>query len=296
MAAEQFLPGLRPRGSILRKVLHHTVHLPASRKAPALLAGVLLLSCAAWLELSPRSGWLADKNNAVNSLLVKWSWGWTLLCLCPSVMLTAFLYTGLRWWAALRHFSRLLVAHCMWFSVTHAFVLLDSAVGACGDGSGSSRRECLRGGGSWAGFDISGHVFLLSYCVYVLTEEVAGLRWEVWGEFDGCLQMETRALSKQAWVKEVLPSMHRLSSPLAVVLELLAAALMAVWVAMMVSTSLFFHSLAEKLVGGVCGWLAWQLTYGWLYGRGYMPSRPDQGLLHPLGHVPCRTQGQQTHT
>lgn len=281
---------LRPANTLVRKLLHYSVHLPVSSKAPVVMVTLLLLSFVAWLDLSPKNPWLSDKRNAVNFLLLKWSWGWSLLCLCPSVMLTAFLYSGLQWREVLRHFSRLLVAHCVWFSVTHAFVSLDSAVGACADRSGRGRSQCLQEGSSWDGFNISGHVFLLTYCVYVLTEEVSGLRWEVWGEFDGCLQLEHRALSKLAVVKELLPQLHTLCSPLASCLELLAAALMFVWVAMTVSTSLYFHSVPEKLLGGVCSWLAWLLTYGWLYGKAYMPNRPDQSLLHPLKHLPHCTE------
>ena len=273
--------------SFVRKVLLNSVHLPVSRKVPAIMAVVLLLSILAWLDVSPPSSWLSDKRNVVNSLLVKWSWAWSLLCLAPSLMLTAFFYSGLQWREVMGHFSRLLVAHCIWLSLTHAFVSLDSAVGDCSDGSGRKRRECLQEGSSWNGFDISGHVFLLTYCVYVLTEEVSGLKLEVWEEFDGSLHLEHRTLSKPqlSWARTVLPQMHTLCSPLAQGLELLAAALMTVWVAMLFSTSLYFHSVTEKLLGGVCSWLAWLLTYGWLYGRAYMPHRPDQGLFHPQRHI-----------
>lgn len=287
MASGEVQVVVRPANSVVRKILHYSVHLPVSCKVPVLMAIMLLLSCVAWLDLSPESSWLSDKRNPVNSLLVKWSWGWSLLCLCPSVMLTAFLYSGLQWRQVLRHFSRLLVAHCVWFSVTRAFVLLDSAVGTCSDVTHSTRSQCVEDGSSWVGFDISGHTFLLTYCVYVLTEEVSGLRLEVWAEYDGALELEHRAVNKLGGVVGALCRLHALCSPLAHSLELFAAALMTVWVAMVIATSLYFHSMPEKLIGGLCSWLAWQLTYGWLYGKVYMPTRPDQGLLHPLKHIPC---------
>lgn len=272
--------------SVVRKILHYSVHLPVSSKVPTLMAILMLLSCVAWLDLSPKSSWLSDKRNAINSLLVKWSWGWSLLCLFPSVMLTAFLYSGLQLRQVLLHFSRLVVAHWVWFSFTRAFVFLDSAVGSCSDSVSTTRSQCVQENNSWSGFDISGHTFLLTYCVYVLTEEVSGLRQEVWGEYDSCLEMEYRAVNKLTGVVAVLPRLHKLTSPLAHSLELFAAALMTVWVTMVITTSLYFHSIPEKLIGGMCSWLAWQLTYGWLYGKAYMPIRPDQGLLHPLKHCP----------
>lgn len=201
-------------------------------------------------------------------------------------MLTAFLYSGLQWRQVLLHLSRLVVAHCVWFSFTRAFVFLDNAVGSCSDSVSTTRSQCVLEDNSWSGFDISGHTFLLTYCVYVLTEEVSGLRWEVWGQYDGSLELEYRAVNKLAGMITVLPRLHELSSPLAHSLELLAAALMTVWVTMLITTTLYFHSIPEKLLGGMCGWLSWQLTYGWLYGKAYMPIRPDQGFLHPLKYHP----------
>ena len=267
--------------TFVTRVLNYTLHLPVAKKVPILMVMVLLLSVLASLELTPYIPCFADKNNVFNSLLVKWSWGWSLLCLVPTVMITASLYTGLRWKEVLGHLARLGVAHCMWFFVTKAFVVVDSAVGSCSDGSGQTRRECLQQKASWHGFDISGHVFLLTYCVYVLTEEVAGLRWEVWGKYEEHLQWQERTVNKLNWVQELLPQMYRVCSPLAHGLELFAAALMVIWIAMTITTSLYFHSLPEKALGGLFSILAWLLTYGWLYGRPAMPLKPNQSLLYP---------------
>ena len=230
---------------------------------------VLLLSVLSALDLSPHSSFLQDKNNIFNSLLVKWSWGWSLLCLLPTVTLSASLYTRLRPREVLGHLARLVVAHCIWFLVTNAFVYVDSSVGACSDGSGRNRRECVWGKANWHGFDISGHVFLLTYCVYVLTEEVAGLRW-------GRYKVPRRG-KKLIWVQKTLPQMHQISCAL----ELFAAALMVVWIAMTITTSLYFHSLPEKIVGALVSFIAWLLTYGWLYGRKHTPPKPPHSILNP---------------
>ena len=276
---------IKPGASLTRKILHHSVHIPVSKKAPAMLLLVSVLSLIAWLGHSPSIPYLSEKQNVVNSLLVKWSWAWSLLCLVPSVMLTACLYSGLKWRAVLCHLSRLLVAHCIWFFTTRAFVLLKLVVGVCSDGSSKGYEDCVRENASWNGFDISGHVFLLTYCVYVLTEEVSGLRWEVLGEFEDCLQQEYRAMDKLAKARELLPHIHRHFSPFAQGLELFAATLMTLWVAMAITTSLYFHTVLEKVLGGVWGWVAWKATYGWLYGKAYSPDRPDQGFLNPLKQV-----------
>lgn len=275
---------MRPQ-SLARRLLHYTLHLPVTTKVPVLVTVVVLLSSISSLGLSPDS-WFAERNNPINTHLLKWSWGWTLLCLCPSVMITSCLYTGLDRLAVLRHFSRLLVAHCIWYSVTSAFVVLDSFVGQCGDGSANGRAMCVREGHHWSGFDVSGHIFLLTYCVYVLTEEAANLRAEVWYEYNGCLEMEQRALLKLSSRKDLLPQLHRLCSPLASSLELLAAAEVLLWTVMVGATSLYFHSFLEKVLALICGYVAWRMTYRRLYGQPYLPCRPDEGLLHPLKHMP----------
>ena len=278
---------IRPGKSLLRKVLHYSVHIPVSRKAPVMILTVSFLSIVAWLDYTPHfPPFLSDKRNAVNYHLVKWSWGWSLLCLIPSVMFTAFLYSALKLPAVLCHVSRLLVAHCVWFSTTKAFILLNSVVGICSDGSNKSYEECVKESISWNGFDISGHVFLLTYCIYVLTEEVLGLRWEIWREYETAIEHEYRVMNKQNKIKELLLQMHKLCSPFAQILEIFAASLMAIWVTMVITTSLYFHSVLEKLLGSLCGWLAWHVTYVQLYGRMYAPSRPDQGVLHPIKHLP----------
>ena len=238
-----------------------SIYLPVSKKAPIIMTTVSLLSLAAWLELSPPCASLAYKNNLFNSLLVKWSWGWSLLCLVPTVILTTTLSSGLQWKQMLTHLSRLAVAHCIWLTTTSAFIALDSAVGDCSSGSGGSRTECLREKGVWHGFDISGHVFLLTYCVYVLTEEMAGLREGV------CYELQRRSMHK----------LQRASTALALTLELFGAVLMVLWVAMTITTSLYFHTFMEKVLGGAIGFLAWLLTYGFLFSRAGLPPKPLHG-------------------
>ena len=253
------------------QLLLFIVHFPVFWKAALIMTTVLLLSILDALELSPHCPVLADKNNVANGLLVKWSWGWTLLCLVPTVLLTA---SGLEWRQLSSHLSRLAVAHCVWLVVTSAFVALDSAVGQCSVGLVRSRRECVRLRGNWEGLDISGHVFLLTYCVYVLTEEVAGLKRCV------CRNNHKRSLQLPRRTHSKLPQDHQPHlQTLSRGLELFAAVLMVLWVAMTVTTSLYFHSLPEKVIGGVIAFLAWLLTYGWLFGQASMPPKPHQNVI-----------------
>ena len=271
----------RPR-SLARRCLHYTLHLPVETKALILLVIVLLGSVIHALDLSPYTNF-ADRNNPVNIYLVKYSWGWTLLVIAPATFFPAVLYSGLCWRTILRHLSRLVVSHLIWLSVTSLIVLLDSQVGTCEDDEIIDRSACIRKGHLWLGFDISGHIFLLTYCIYVITEECANIKLEVWYEYESVLEQEKHVVDKLSpKAVETLTTMHKMTSWLIEPLELLCLTLILIWVAMVVSTSLYFHTFVEKVLGYVCAWLSWYLTYRWLYGKSkYLPCLPSEGYLNP---------------
>ena len=277
---------VRPK-SFVGKIVHGTLHLPVLYKALLLLAIVLLGSTLSAFELSPDSPF-SDRHNPLNLYLVKLSWGWTLICIVPIVLVTSFLYSGLNFRMILRHFARLGVAHLVWMSTTTLFLVLDSYTGVCSDNESIlDRSQCIKQGHRWAGFDISGHVFLLTYCIYVITEECASIKLEVWGEFEGALQYENRVMDKLTErMKRLLPQAHIWSSYLINKLEVLALTEILLWTVMVTATSLYFHSFAEKLLGYLFGVGMWFVTYRLLYGRStYLPCSPDEGILHPLRHL-----------
>lgn len=280
------LPLVRPK-SLMRKIVHSTLHLPVLNKALLIFAIVLTGSTLCAYDLSPESPF-SDRLNPINIYLVKLSWGWTLICILPTVMFTSFLYSGLNFRVILRHFARLGIAHLIWLTVTTLFIVIDGYTGTCtGDEGILERSVCIKKGHYWLGFDISGHVFLLTYCIYVITEECANIKLEVWYEYSGALHYENRVVDKLTEeTKQLLPRMHGLASWVVDKLEILALTEILLWMVMVIATSLYFHTVAEKLLGYVFGFVAWYVTYGVLYGRSrYLPCKPDEGILHPLRHL-----------
>lgn len=254
-------------------------------KSVFVLAIVLLGSSLRALELSPGAGTaLADKRNPFNLIFVKWSWGWTLVCIIPTVLLTSALYTGLDKWAMLRHVSRVGVAHTIWFSMTSLFEHLDKVSGECSDKNFTLPKACVKQGNEWIGFDISGHVFLLSYCLLVLAEESMNIKMEVWREYNGTLLNQERVVSKLSeTVRQLLPEAHRFITLAVTMLELLATAEVLLWGFMLCTSALYFHTLVEKMLGAGIACVAWYLTYRVVYGRAtWLPSRPDEGILNPI--------------
>lgn len=280
------LPTIQPK-SVMRKLVHNTLHLSVLNKALLVLMIVLLGSALCAFDLSPETV-LSDRHNPMNVYLVKFSWGWTLVCIVPIVMVTSFLYSGFDLKVVLQHFGRLGVAHLIWMSFTTLFVVIDGYTGVCtGNEDVVDRSECIKRGHYWYGFDISGHIFLLTYCIYVITEESANIKLEIWDEYEGALHFENRVVDKfNQKTKQLLPQVHRLVSYFIDKLELLAMTEVLLWMVMVIATSLYFHSFAEKLLGYMFGLLAWYLTYGLLYGRSrFLPCKPEEGILHPLRHL-----------
>ena len=250
-----------------------------------IFAVVLLGSTLRVLEINYGSTTpLANKRNPFNQIFVKWSWAWTLVCVIPTVLLTSALYTGLNKWAMLRHMSRVGVAHTIWYLMTSLFERIDRMSGECSDSSVTTPRACIKQGHDWLGFDISGHVFLLTYCILILTEEMAGIKMEVWQEYNGTLLEQKRVVSKLSkQVIQLLPELHRFTTLAVSLLEFLATAEMLLWSFMLCTTSLYFHNFIEKLLGAIIGCGMWFITYRLLYGSSrWAPLGPGEGLLHPV--------------
>lgn len=221
-------------------------------------SSVLVLSVVKELDLSPdKISSIADRNSWLNNVLVKWSWGWTLSCLLPTVFISTYHCSR---WCRLLHLSRLAVAHCVWYTTTTMFVKLDDKIGSCSDDSSLTRRQCVQNNASWSGFDISGHIFLLSYCVYILTEETTALC-----RLTSCdARQLTSSSCNNSW-----------SRTMAFSLQIYAGLQMLVWIFMILVTSLYHHTLLEKIFGEVFAILVWYISYICLYGSmPYLPPKP----------------------
>lgn len=118
------------------------------------------------------------------------------------------------------------------------------------DGAFESRQvsssTCRRLRGTWAGgHDPLGHVFLLVHSSLYLFHEIKPF-WQGWAVFVRRLQLSVRASSKS--VLERVVDVVRTTPQVAVIL------LLALWWFMLLMTNMYFHLLAEKLVGLMFGY------------------------------------------
>ncbi|XP_075032925.1 acyl-coenzyme A diphosphatase FITM2 [Mixophyes fleayi] len=199
--------------------------------------------------------YLSNKRNLLNVYFVKFSWGWTVCFLFLFIALTNYTHNkSIR--ACLRRLSTLLVGTAVWFTCTSIFTCIENATGSCYTSSAlldvkvdyTDKRACLKNGGYWNGFDISGHSFLLPYCILMILEETIIIH-------NICLKG------------------HRQKKVIYTLLGLLIL-LATIWVFMLISTALYFHDISQKILGFAFGILGWYVTYRWWYLKPCSPGLP----------------------
>ncbi|XP_029993883.1 acyl-coenzyme A diphosphatase FITM2 [Sphaeramia orbicularis] len=214
-------------------------------------------SCLKELEVVPHT-YFSSSRNVLNVYFVKVSWGWTLLLLTPFLLLSNSSFSRSVSFLGQRLLS-LVVATAIWYICTETFFYIEDATGSCFQTNTmdvvkefSSKASCRRAGFHWIGYDISGHSFILAYSALFIVEETAPM---------GSLKMASLS---------PLPRM---------VLNLLYVALnfiVILWVWMFACTSVYFHTLFDKLLGTLCGLLGWYLTYRVWYLKPLSPGLPPQ--------------------
>ena len=204
-----------------------------------------------------------EKNNALNVYFVKISWFWTLVCIFPISVTTGYLLSGVSIKGVFVSLGRLSVATAVWWILTTFFIHVDQITGVCSAGEDVlDRMSCRKGGHTWIGFDISGHIFLLTYSILVVTEELKALK-EIQSLQDvgDDIGDVTSAREHHMHVRDTLKVLKSLSW----YFKSLCFCFMFAAFAMLVATSLFFHTFVEKVLGLALGISVWWLTYGFLY-------------------------------
>lgn len=164
---------------------------------------------------------------------------------------------------------------------------VDDSVGVCTLEEFKTYETCVKAGQSWSGFDISGHIFLLTYCILTITEEASNCRLELWYSFDGSALQEHRVLAKlKPRARQWLKALYGIADRLIEVTELYGFSLVLVWTVMVTCTAVYFHTFMEKAAGYFLGVGCWYATYGIVYGSSnFVPCRPCDGCLHPIRNL-----------
>ena len=206
--------------------------------------------------------YLSNKRNVFNVYFVKLGWGWTLLLLIPFISLTASVHTSFNPTAMLKHLSRMAVGTFAWYFWVNLFVYIEEITGICeGEETLSSKVTCRLQGFHWDCFDISGHAFLLTYSALVISEEIQVKRW--WST-------EQRNTRGTTWSDRT----HAFFSPLVELLFICISLLLVLWEFMLIFTTVYFHTVHQKVLGAFVALFTWYVTYGVWYEIELSPGRP----------------------
>ncbi|XP_046993469.1 acyl-coenzyme A diphosphatase FITM2 [Schistocerca americana] len=275
---------------LLMMVLHvcrKTLFVDTSIKVAVYGGCLFLLSLIADILPFPRS-YFSSSANVFNVYFVKLGWGWTLLVAFPFLILTSYTYCCGKRELVLKHLMRLGISTCCWFFWVNTFSYIESNYGRCNPKKHSSKSVCLGAGGSWYGFDLSGHAFILIYSNLVLIEEArAIIGWE--GIRDLIRNEEHARSNSDASVSnsplrlltEVeflrLKESYQKFTPYIRSLFIGMTTLSVLWDIMLVSTILYYHIMIEKFISGAIAILMWFVTYRYLYAL--MRNLPGEGLF-----------------
>lgn len=205
--------------------------------------------------------YLSNKRNVFNVYFVKLGWVWTLGLMIPFMCLTSLVYTSCKPFAMLKHLSRLAVGTFGWYFWVNFFVFIEEQTGFCeGEETLTSKRICHLQGFHWDGFDISGHTFLLTYSALIITEELQVKQYKTW--FNST-KSETDA-----------PQYLKHLSPLIDAFFTGSALLLLLWEFMLLCTTLYFHTVLQKVLGALIAFFTWYITYEIWYKNGLSPGLP----------------------
>ncbi len=204
-----------------------------------------------YATISKQTHWSAfftDKSNFLNVYFVKWGWIWYDITYLVNIKLPikfrtiapiAIIILTTRLLSA----KKLLLVTAYWFIWTQWFFghsLFDRLFhhypwAYCVNQDHSSYFECKKSGHRWLSFDASGHCFLMIHSSLYLWEELRSLN------------------KRRRLLKALIPR----------IAMFLAYGVLIIWLAMLISTSMFYHTWYEKLVGSFVGMSFWliQLRY-----------------------------------
>lgn len=151
-----------------------------------------------------------------------------------------------------------------WITWRLFFVWLDRESGACRHETPiehilNNRHACIQAGGRWDGLDISGHAFLVALaCLFFYEQFFEAFayyraRSEHRAGYMGTPQMELADIASPV----LEPSQFLIKSYAMSII--FCAVIWFAWSALLLHTSLYFHTIGEKLLGLFIGFAFWPL-------------------------------------
>lgn len=235
-------------------------------------------------------GYFLNKRNIFNDYFVKLSWAWTSILLGSFLLVSSFVYSARCYRTIFRQLARVAVATAIWFVCVRLFVWVERSgllAPGCTMPGHKNEAECMKNGAVWHPFEISGHVFILTYIALCTAEELTIFeRWERLGkylkdsnlhfsidenEMNGTASPSLSALSEDE--RAQVGQLYRRWGWLVGVFYVLNVIFSVFWLIMITITSLYYHQFEHKIVAFIIAYAVWYATYHVWYPSRY-PGTP----------------------
>lgn len=230
--------------------------------------GILVLVGSILCDLSPNviqaiAPYKSDKESFLNQYFVKIGWFWTLVLLIPFQSLTRKSIDNTIKWYDLKDLARIVIITLIWYFSISTFNFIEVNTGRCNQLSIKSRRECIKTGWNWVGFDISGHTFLLLFSNLILFEESKIINgFENFGYLLDNRNQQIKKLYNKNF--EHYDQYHQLLLPVRV-LYILMTFLALIWDFMLIQTILHYHNFLQKVIAFIWSVGCWYFCYRVLF-------------------------------
>ena len=209
--------------------------------------------------------YFSDRNNLMNQYFVKLGLGWTLLCVMPFVFVTSYILSIGRVKLVYKQLARFVVVWLWWFFATYCMSCLEALTGECSKNPNVSvsKSLCRQNGGQWKlWLDISGHSFLLVFCILIIAEETSV--FDHWSSLSELLRKDDSKLTSRVSGPAELAKLKFLyvkHTPVARIFLVGLACLQVTWNTMLLATVVYFHNMPDKLCGALTGVAGWFIIY-----------------------------------
>ncbi|KAK4314959.1 hypothetical protein Pmani_013785 [Petrolisthes manimaculis] len=245
-------------------------------------------------EAVPHFQTLTGKYSILNQVFVKQGWGFTLGAYVLYQLLSCVLHGKSCWSNSLRRLAVGTVVTTFFFFIWCQVIFpgVEYLTSACTFNNilvNLGKRECFKHKGhTYHSFDISGHSYLLIYCVLVLMEESKSVLYYLQlgqylrgappeaGKSTGNNNSDFRKPSwtQPKWMEpssegdaELLRWLHPLVSPFLTAAFLFMVFLALLWDFMLIITTIYYHTFPEKVLGTGLAVGMWYLVYGIIFPR-----------------------------
>ncbi|KAI6179893.1 hypothetical protein M3Y98_00660300 [Aphelenchoides besseyi] len=250
---------------VLVQIARKLLFIPPVKKAIFYITLISLLSMVSSYVDLPEN-YFMQKHNVFNVYGTKLGWFWTVTISAPFIALTSFLHYNSAAMTFL-HMTRLVVATFFWYGCTHTFTALERVTSKCHGATALQRRECFDLGGKWVpGFDISGHTFILLYSILLMSEEAISFRnWPISPKSTPINQPNK---NDQSEFQKRTRTVQWLFIGIFIV--------HIIWDFQLIITSLYYHAVSHKILGGLFAIASWFVTYRLWYPKYHIPGLPVQ--------------------